>query len=171
MAASASLGLIQLWNVEEGLAQIDKFLYSSEDYVKAGAALAVGILSSGVRNDADPALALLTEHIEGDSHIMKCAACTGLGIAYAGSAREDVSELLIPVIETSDGGPTTMMEVSQAGLALGMVFVGKCDENVGGTIVQRLMEATEDELNHSHARFLCLGLALLFLVNFDYIFW
>ncbi|KAL7530984.1 hypothetical protein ACHAXR_003786, partial [Thalassiosira sp. AJA248-18] len=97
MAASASLGLIQLWNVEEGLAQIDKFLYSSEEYVKAGAALAVGILSSGVRNDADPTLALLDEHINGDSHIMKCAACTGLGIAYAGSAREDVMELLLPI--------------------------------------------------------------------------
>ncbi|KAI2504296.1 hypothetical protein MHU86_10134 [Fragilaria crotonensis] len=94
---------------------------------------------------------------------MKCASCTGLGIAYAGSAREDVMELLLPLIESSDGGPTTMMEVSLAGLALGLVFVGKCDESVGGSIVQRLMEATEDELNHSHARFLCLGLALLFL--------
>jgi len=76
LSAAASLGLILLWNVEEGLTQIDKFLYSSEDYVKAGAALAVGILSSGVRNDADPALALLAEHVEGDVHIMKCAACT-----------------------------------------------------------------------------------------------
>lgn len=163
MSAAASLGSILLWNVDEGLTQIDKFLYSSEDYVKAGAALAVGILSSGVRNDADPALALLSEHIEGDSHIMKCASCTGLGIAYAGSAREDVMELLLPVIESSDGGPTTMMEVALAGLALGLVFVGKCDDSVGGTIVQRLMEATDEELNHSHARFLCLGLALLFL--------
>lgn len=163
MSAAASLGSILLWNVDEGLTQIDKYLYSSEDYVKAGAALAVGILSSGVRNDADPALALLTEHIEGGSHIMKCASCTGLGIAYAGSAREDVMELLLPVIESSDGGPTTWMEVSLAGLALGLVFVGKCDDSVGGSIVQRLMEATEDELNHSHARFLCLGLALLFL--------
>ena len=163
MSAAASLGSILLWNVDEGLTQIDKFLYSSEDYVKAGAALAVGILSSGIRNDADPALALLSEHIEGDSHIMKCASCTGLGIAYAGSAREDVMELLLPVIESSDGGPTTMMEVSLAGLALGLVFVGKCDDSVGGTIVQRLMEATDEELNHSHARFLCLGLALLFL--------
>jgi 26S proteasome regulatory subunit N1 len=165
MSAAASLGSILLWNVDEGLTQIDKFLYSSEDYVKAGAALAVGILSSGVRNDADPALALLSEHIEGDSHIMKCASCTGLGIAYAGSAREDVMELLLPVIESSDGGPTTMMEVSLAGLALGLVFVGKCDDSVGGTIVQRLMEATDEELNHSHARFLCLGLALLFWVK------
>lgn len=163
MSAAASLGSILLWNVEEGLTQIDKFLYSNEDYVKAGAALAVGILSSGVRNDADPALALLTEHVEGDSHIMKCAACTGLGIAYAGAAREDVMEVLVPVVENSGGGPSTMMEVSLAGLALGMIFVGSCDENVGGTIIQRLMEATDEELDHSHARFLCLGLALLFL--------
>lgn len=163
MSAAASLGSLLLWNVEEGLTQIDKFLYSSEEYVKAGAALAVGILSSGVRNDADPALALLSEHIEGDSHVMKCAACTGLGIAYAGSAREDVMEILVPLIESSGGGPTGMLEVSLAGLALGMIFVGKCDDAVGGTIVQRLMEATDDELDHSHARFLCLGLALLFM--------
>ncbi|KAL7464091.1 hypothetical protein ACHAXS_004428 [Conticribra weissflogii] len=163
MAASASLGLIQLWNVEEGLAQIDKFLYSSEDYVKAGAALAVGILSSGVRNDADPTLALLDEHIRGDSHVMKCASCTGLGIAYAGSAREDVMELLLPLVEQENSGPTTMLEVSLAGLALGMIYVGKCDDDVGGSIVQRLMEATDEELNHSHAKFLCLGLGLLFL--------
>mmetsp|Transcript_9166 Transcript_9166/g.19134 ORF Transcript_9166/g.19134 Transcript_9166/m.19134 type:complete len:942 (+) Transcript_9166:135-2960(+) len=163
MAASASLGLIQLWNVEEGLAQIDKFLYSSEDYVKAGAALAVGILSSGVRNDADPTLALLDEHIRGDSHVMKCASCTGLGIAYAGSAREDVMELLLPLVEQENSGPTTMLEVSLAGLALGMIYVGKCDDDVGGSIVQRLMEATDEELNHSHAKFFCLGLGLLFL--------
>merc|ERR1712232_997843 len=142
--------------------QIDKFLYSSEDYVKAGAALAVGILSSGVRNDADPALALLSEHVEGDVHIMKIAACTGLGIAYAGTAREDVMEMLIPIVEGSGDGPSSMLEVSLAGLALGMIFVGKCDDNVGGTIVQRLMEATDEELDHSHARYLCLGLALLF---------
>lgn len=163
MSAAASLGSILLWNVEEGLTQIDKFLYSSEDYVKAGAALAVGILSSGVRNDADPALALLTEHVEGDVHIMKCAACTGLGIAYAGTAREDVMEILVPVVESSGGGASKMMEVSLAGLALGMIFAGKCDDTVAGTIVQRLMEATDDELGHSHARYLCLGLALLYL--------
>ena len=163
MSAAASLGSILLWNVEEGLTQIDKFLYSNEEYVKAGAALAVGILSSGVRNDADPALALLSEHVEGDSHIMKCAACTGLGIAYAGSAREDVMELLIPVVEQTEGGPSGFMEAALAGLSLGTVFVGKCNDSVGGAIIQRLMEATETELDHSHARYLCLGLAVLFL--------
>ncbi len=163
MSAAASLGSILLWNVEEGLTQIDKFLYSSEDYVKAGAALAVGILSSGVKNDADPALALLAEHMEGDSHIMKCAACTGLGIAYAGSNREEVVDLLMLIVDSENTGPEAMMECSLAGLALGMICVGKCDEAVGSSLVQKLMEASDDDLDHSHARYLCLGLGLLFL--------
>jgi len=164
MSAAASFGSILLWNVDEGLAIIDKFLYSSEEYVKAGAALAVGIVSSGVRNDADPALAILTEHIEGDSHIMKCAACTGLGIAYAGAAREEVMEMLNLVVEgQEESGPNSMLEASLAGLALGMIYVGKCDETVGSTLVQKLMEASDEDLEHSHIRYLCLGLGLLFL--------
>jgi len=167
MTAAASLGLIQLWNVDEGLSQIDKYLYSSEDYIKAGAALAVGIVSSGVRNDADPALALLTDHIEGDNHIMKCAACTGLGIAYAGSAREEVMELLESVMESAESGATAMLEVSLAGLALGMIYVGKCDEGAASAIVQSIMEASDEDLDHSHTKFLCLGLGLLFLGSME----
>lgn len=163
MSAAASLGSILLWDVDEGLSIIDKFFYSSEEYVKAGAALAVGILSSGVRLEADAAYALLKEHIEGDVHLMKCAAATGLGIAYAGSAREDVMDVLVPMVESTEGGSSKMLEVSLAGLALGLIYVSKCDDTVGGTIVQRLMEASEAELNHSHTRFLCLGLGLLFL--------
>ncbi len=163
MSAAASLGSILLWNVEEGLTQIDKFLYSSEEYVKAGAALAVGIVSSGVRNDADPALAILSEHIEGESHTMKCAACTGLGIAYAGSGREEVIDLLVTVIESEGSGPQAMLESSLAGLALGMICVGQCNEVVGSALVQKLMESSDEDLDHSHIRYLCLGLGLLFL--------
>mmetsp|Transcript_63715 Transcript_63715/g.74641 ORF Transcript_63715/g.74641 Transcript_63715/m.74641 type:complete len:934 (+) Transcript_63715:124-2925(+) len=163
MSAAASLGMVLLWNVEEGLTQIDKFLYSADNYVKAGAALAVGILSNSVKNDADPALALLTEHVEGDVHIMKCAACTGLGIAYAGSAREEVMDLLIPLVENTEGGTEGMQEVGQASLALGMIYVGKCDDNVGSVLVQRLMEASDEELGHCDAKLLCVGLGLLFL--------
>ena len=33
-SATASLGLILLWDVEGGLTQIDKLLYSNEDYIK-----------------------------------------------------------------------------------------------------------------------------------------
>ena len=34
LSATASLGLILLWDVDGGLIQIDKYLYSSEDYIK-----------------------------------------------------------------------------------------------------------------------------------------
>lgn len=34
LSATASLGLILLWDVDGGLTQIDKFLYASEDYIK-----------------------------------------------------------------------------------------------------------------------------------------
>ena len=36
LSATASLGLILLWDVEGGLTQIDKLLYSNEDYIKVG---------------------------------------------------------------------------------------------------------------------------------------
>ena len=44
-AAAASLGMITLWDVEGGLPQIDKYLYSKDNHVVAGApdlALPVG---------------------------------------------------------------------------------------------------------------------------------
>lgn len=63
LSATASLGLILLWDVDGGLTQIDKYLYSSEDFIKSGALMACGIVNSGVRNECDPALALLSDYI------------------------------------------------------------------------------------------------------------
>ena len=77
LSAAASLGMILLWDVDGGLTQIDKYLYAQEDYIKAGALLAVGIVNSGVRNDCDPALALLTEYIDNQSSMMKTGAILG----------------------------------------------------------------------------------------------
>lgn len=39
MSAAASLGMLMLWNVEEGLNQIDKFFHDADDFVKSGACL------------------------------------------------------------------------------------------------------------------------------------
>ncbi|CAN0306470.1 unnamed protein product, partial [Ectocarpus fasciculatus] len=161
MSAAASLGTILLWNVEEGLTQIDKFLYSSEDYIKAGAVLAVGIVSSGVRNESDPALALLADHVESPSHAMRCGACVGLGVAYAGARREDVVELLTPLVANTENA--NMVEVGLAALSLGMIFVGTCNEEVGSVLVQRLMESSDTELEQPMARLVSLGLGLLFI--------
>ncbi|ETV80823.1 hypothetical protein H257_06289 [Aphanomyces astaci] len=161
-SAAASLGLLMLWNVEEGITAIDKFLYSGDPHIKAGAILGVGIVSSGIRNECDPALALLSEHVDSGNCSIRCASVLGLGIAYAGSSRDDVSELLIPVVSHADEN-ADIQEVSYAALALGMVEVGTCDEEAGSVLMQRLMESTDAELDSSCARFLCLGLGLLYL--------
>lgn len=64
MAATASLGMVLLWDVDEGLNQLDKYFHHSDEFIKAGACLGIGVVSSGVRHESDPALALLSEHLE-----------------------------------------------------------------------------------------------------------
>jgi 26S proteasome regulatory subunit N1 len=75
-SATASLGLISLWNVEEGLSTIDRYMYSTDDNIKAGALLAIGLLNTGVREESDPALALLTEHLQGEASVVIKQAAT-----------------------------------------------------------------------------------------------
>ncbi|XP_012258309.1 26S proteasome non-ATPase regulatory subunit 2 [Athalia rosae] len=160
LSATASLGLVLLWDVDGGLTPIDKYLYSAEDYIKSGALLACGIVNCGVRNECDPALALLSDYVLHSSNIMRIGAIVGLGLAYAGSNREAVLSLLTPVL--SD--PKSSWEVvGVAGLALGMVAVGSCNAYVTTAIMHTLMEKTEVDLKDTYARFLPLGLGLCFL--------
>ncbi|XP_052227644.1 26S proteasome non-ATPase regulatory subunit 2-like [Dreissena polymorpha] len=160
MTATASLGLILLWDVDGGLTQIDKYLYSSEDYIKAGALLACGIVNSGVRNECDPALALLSDYVMHTSNTMRTGAIIGLGLAYAGSNREDVLQLILPVL----GDSKSSMEVlGIAALACGMIAVSKCNGDVTSTILQTMMERSEAELKDTFSRYLALGLALNYL--------
>lgn len=46
--------MILLWDVDSGLAQIDKYFHSTENHVVAGALLGVGIVNCGIKNDCDP---------------------------------------------------------------------------------------------------------------------
>ncbi|XP_046747338.1 26S proteasome non-ATPase regulatory subunit 2 [Diprion similis] len=160
LSATASLGLVLLWDVDGGLTPIDKYLYSAEDYIKSGALLACGIVNCGVRNECDPALALLSDYVLHSSNTMRVGAIVGLGLAYAGSNREAVLSLLTPVL--SD--PKSSWEVvAVAGLALGMVAVGSCNAYVTTAIMHTLMEKSEADLKDTYARFLPLGLGLCFL--------
>uniref|UniRef100_A0A8C1L425 26S proteasome non-ATPase regulatory subunit 2 n=1 Tax=Cyprinus carpio TaxID=7962 RepID=A0A8C1L425_CYPCA len=157
LSAAASLGMILLWDVDGGLTQIDKYLYSSEDYIKSGALLACGIVNSGVRNECDPALALLSDYVLHNSNIMRIGAIFGLGLAYAGSNREDVLSLLLPVM----GDSKSSMEVAGVtALACGMIAVGSCNGDVTSTVLQTIMEKSEQELKDTYARWLPLGLGL-----------
>lgn len=83
-----------------------------------------------------------------------------LGLAYAGSAREEVSDLLLPIVSDT----TLSMELSSlAALALGMVFVGTCHGDITSTILQTMMEREDSQLKDTWSRFMGLGLGLLYL--------
>ena len=64
MSATASLGMSMLWDSEAGIDQIDKYSYSSEEHIKAGSLLAMGILHASTRQDPDVAFALLEESVD-----------------------------------------------------------------------------------------------------------
>ncbi|KAF7287448.1 regulatory particle non-ATPase 1 [Rhynchophorus ferrugineus] len=160
LSATASLGLVLLWDVDGGLTPIDKYLYSQEDHIKSGALLACGIVNCGVRNECDPALALLSDYVLHNAPIMRTGAILGLGLAYVGSNREAVLSLLFPVFTD----PKSNMEViGMAALACGMIAVGSGNSQVTTTIMQTLMEKSDTELKDTYARFLPLGIGLCHL--------
>jgi len=162
MSAAASLGAILCWDVDGGLTQIDKFLYSTDNHIKAGALLAVGVLNCGVRNECDPALALLTEYVEGKhpAHI-KMGALLGLGLAYAGTNKEEVLEQLMPVVSDLDS-PLDVTAI--AALALGLVFSASCHEDISQALMSALLERPQEALEkESLSRLICVGVGLLYL--------
>ncbi|KAK0522557.1 proteasome regulatory particle base subunit [Tilletia horrida] len=168
LSAAASLGMSLLWDVDNGLGHIDKYTYSSDENIKAGALLAYGILHSSVRSEVDTAIALLSEPLESDSQLSKVSAIVGLGLAYAGSCRADVSELLLPLV-ADESIPVQVS--SLAALSLGLIFVGSANEEIGPTILQTMMEREASTLHEGEGakwtRFLILGLALLYLGRQD----
>jgi len=164
LSATASIGLVLLWDVDGGLTQIDKYLYSPEDWIKSGALLACGIVNTGVRNECDPALALLSDYVLHSSNVMRLGAIFGLGLAYAGSNRQDVIQLLLPVFGDSK---SNMEVVGVTALATGLISVGSCNGEVTSTILQTLMEKSEADMKDSYAKYLPLGIGLCYLGKQD----
>jgi 26S proteasome regulatory subunit N1 len=166
ISATASLGMLMLWNVDEGLVTIDKYLYMNDDNVKAGALLAAGITNAGVRDECDSAHGLLPEHMrektddgKANSVTVRSAAVLALGIAYSGNPKGNVLDTLTSVVEEDK----SIQVASLGAVAIGLVFAGTCNEEACQIIVQRLMEAEDKDLDEPIARFLVLGLGLLFL--------
>jgi len=175
VSATASIGLISLWDVDGGLPLVDKYLYSKDMHILAGSLLAVGAICAGTQSDCDPALALLAEHLSpgGDEDAgvapgnltSRMAAILGLGLAYAGNARPAVRELLIPLV-TDDTQP---LDVAGYGcLSLGLIHAGTANDEAVQTILQVfMMRGGEMDVKKVNARLACIGLALLFMRKGD----
>jgi 26S proteasome regulatory subunit N1 len=162
MSTVASLGTLMLWDVENGLDKIDKYTYATETEIQAGAMLAIGIMNTGVRIDSEPALALLgdEEKLNHKSPLVRVASIMGLGLAYAGSNREALLELLLPiVVDTS----LDMQISAMAALSLGMIFVGSSNSDVTEAIIQTFLDDDrKPQLKDKWTRFMALGLGLLY---------
>lgn len=167
LSTVASLGLVNLWNVENGLQALDQFQYNENANLKAGAVLGMGISTNGVHDDVESTYYLLEEFIhnrEKDDAIIVASAITGLGIAYAGSENENVLNLLSPIV--GDSAYTLEIEALSA-LALGHTFVGTCNGEITDTILQSLLEKDATQLTSKWIRFMCLGLGLLYMGKYD----
>mmetsp|Transcript_12939 Transcript_12939/g.24491 ORF Transcript_12939/g.24491 Transcript_12939/m.24491 type:complete len:995 (-) Transcript_12939:42-3026(-) len=172
ISATASIGLISLWDVDGGLPMVDKYLYSKDMNILAGALLAVGVTCAGTQSDCDPALALLAEHLtieEGENAsgtmASRISAIMGLGLAYAGNPRPAVTDLLVPII-TDESQPSDI--VGAAGLSLGLIHAGTANDEAVQTLLQVfMMRGTELPSHKLGARLLCIGLGLLFVRKGD----
>lgn len=134
---------------------------AGDDYIVAGSYIAIGIVNSGIKNETDPVYAILLEKLESTKQIHKIGALMGLSLAYAGSARADLLEAISPIILDSSN---TLELQSVAALAIGIIYVGTCDEDAAQSILQTLMEKEEKDLQeNSFTRLFALGLGLLFL--------
>ncbi|KAF7383393.1 hypothetical protein HZH66_012743 [Vespula vulgaris] len=160
LSATASLGLIHLWDVDGGLVPIDKYLYTSDDYIKSGALLAIGLVNCGVRNECDPALALLSDYVLSTSEILRIGAILGLGLAYSGSQRSDVAELLTSALNDKQ---SSMEIIGLSAIGLALVYVGTANSDISYVILQKLLELTIEQLANTHYRFLSLALGILYM--------
>ncbi|KRZ95231.1 26S proteasome non-ATPase regulatory subunit 2 [Trichinella sp. T8] len=169
VSAAASQGLIYRWDVDNGLTNIDKFMYSADDHIRAGSLLAVGIVSCGVHHECDPAQALLLEFLQSDKPILRVCSTLGIGLAYANSKLESVHTTILPQLREAlkvDKTPAewNLIQVSgMIGLAMGFVLVGSGDPDAAAILFQHLIEQG-DNLNKEHDyRNVLLGIALVFL--------
>jgi len=140
---------------------------SLSQFIKWNNRLTAGLcLSAAIYfSDCDPALALLSDYVSSSNATMRIGAIFGLGLAYAGSDRAEIIQLLLPVF--ADATVASNMEiVGMTALALGLISVGSCNDDVTTVLLQTLMEKSEKsglELKDPFAKFLPLGIGLCFL--------
>eukprot|EP01028_Stygiella_incarcerata_P010811 TRINITY_DN580_c0_g1_i1.p1 TRINITY_DN580_c0_g1~~TRINITY_DN580_c0_g1_i1.p1 ORF type:complete len:911 (-),score=238.68 TRINITY_DN580_c0_g1_i1:1084-3702(-) len=160
LSAVASIGLLHLWDTEEGPNLVDRYIEGSDKNFKAGGLLATGILQCGTRSSFNVALDLLQEHISDPDQKVRIATIMGLGLAYAGTQNEQVMDLLNGVLLDENAN---IEVVSFSALAIGLVCAGSADGVLGETMFSVMLVRSEDELKQACVRYLCLGIGLLYL--------
>lgn len=79
-------------------------------------------------------------------------------MAYAGTNREDLLEILLPIVTDSNLSCETS---AFAALSLGMIFIGQLHEDSLSGIIESIMYRSDSEKDQSVARYFAVALALL----------
>lgn len=82
LSAAASLGMCVMWDVDEGLGEVDKYTYLEDERIKAGALMATGMLHVGVRDENEAVVALLEDPLKEKSAVLRKGAIVGWVALY-----------------------------------------------------------------------------------------
>ncbi|WJX96888.1 26S proteasome non-ATPase regulatory subunit 2 A [Trifolium repens] len=115
---------------------------------------------TSIKNDCDPAMALLGDYTDNEDASIRIGAIMGLGIAYAGSQNEQIRYKLAPILNDAKA---SLDVIAFAAISLGLVYVGSCNEEIAQAIIFALMDRSESELGEPLTRLLPLGLGFLYL--------
>jgi len=141
------LGLVNLWDIDLGPNQLEKYMNVDErdPNKRAGYNIGVGIISSGVRDENNIAFAMLSEQLKDKNLTVKTSALFGLGLAYAGSQNDDLSQPLLEVLEDFSFGFEASAFTS---LSFGLTYLGSGNDEVIGNLISILIrEMTEEKEN------------------------
>lgn len=136
-------------------------------------------------------MALLGDFIDKEDSSTRIGAIMGLGIAYAGSQNEQVRffpscntllrcfsrfifakiifltycffQLRYKLAPILSDPKASLDVIAFTAIALGLIYVGSCNEEVAQAIIFTLMDRSESELGEPLTRLLPLGLGLLYL--------
>ena len=162
----AGLGLVNLWDIDLGPNQLEKYMEVNEKdpNKRAGYNIGVGIISSGVRDENNIAFAMLSEQLQDRNLTVKTSALFGLGLAYAGSQNDDLNQPLLEVLEDFSFGFEASAFTS---LSFGLAFLGSGNDEVIGNLISILIARNDGgkgklmESPYLVLYLLGLGLALL----------
>ncbi|KAH0794391.1 26S proteasome non-ATPase regulatory subunit 2 [Histomonas meleagridis] len=154
----AGIGMLNLWDIEEGLNVLDKYTRSDDLNMVMGALTGIGIISSAVRSEFDPAIALIGDSLKHNDENVLVGAIFGLAMAYAGSVRQDIFQLLLPLLQSDNH-----RIYSYAALASGLIFVGSPEDEVLNTLLNIVTNIEDDSFPSKYIPLLSLGLGLMFM--------
>eukprot|EP01094_Clydonella_sp_ATCC50884_P026432 TRINITY_DN7244_c0_g1_i1.p1 TRINITY_DN7244_c0_g1~~TRINITY_DN7244_c0_g1_i1.p1 ORF type:complete len:871 (-),score=390.59 TRINITY_DN7244_c0_g1_i1:48-2660(-) len=161
ISATAALGMINMWDVEEGPNKMSPLLQTDDQFIRAGACLGIGVLCCGVQSEFDFPHSLLPDHLTAPQLPVRVASILGFAIAKAGTSDMVLMEdLLGPTLLECEA---SLEELAACALALGMAFVGTGNGDIAEQIMTVLQIKADELAASTHTRFLCLGLGLLFV--------